>query len=208
MIHFLSGTVASKSDDSAVIAVGGVGFHVTIPITTYRELPPINGNVLLHTYLHLREDEIRLFGFASEAEREMFEVLISVSGVGAKMAVDVISVLSAEQFIHAVQSNDLTLLCQAPGIGKKRAERLVFDLKNSKHTFFMRPLSTTKSKDGSKDSLPIEFTGNSAKEAVAALTALGLKPFDAQRAVSKALESFDDTSPDVSLLIKESLKHR
>lgn len=207
MIHFLSGIVATKSEDAVVIAVGGVGFHVTIPVTTYRELPPVNEKFLLHTYLQVREDEIRLFGFASEAEREMFEVLIGVSGVGAKMAVDVISVLSAEQFIHAVQTDDLTLLCQAPGIGKKRAERLIFDLKNSKHSFFLRPTST-KLKDGIQDSQTIEISGNSAKEAVNALTALGLKPFDAQRAVSKALESFDDPLPDVSLLIKESLKHR
>lgn len=208
MIHFLSGTVAYKSEDTAVIAVGGVGFHVTIPVTTYRELPPVNENVLLHTYLHLREDEIKLFGFKTEIEREMFEVLIGVSGVGAKMAVDVISVLSAEQFIHAVQTDDLTLLCQAPGIGKKRAERLVFDLKNSKHTFFLRPVSSSKTSVAPDESQPAEISGNSAKEAVAALTALGLKPFDAQRAVSKALESFNESSPDVSQLIKESLKHR
>lgn len=205
MIHFLSGILAYKSDDSAVIAVGGVGFHITIPITTYRELPHINEQVLLHTHLHVREDEIRLFGFATEEEREMFEVLLGVSGVGAKMAVDVISYLPAEQFVRAVQTDDLTLLCQAPGIGKKRAERLVFDLKNSKHPFFLRPIASAKPKDGMPDKA---LSGSSAKEAVSALIALGLKPLDAQRAVSKALESFPDPSPDVSLLIKESLKHR
>lgn len=205
MIHFLSGILAYKSDDSAVIAVGGVGFKVSIPVTTYRELPHINGQVTLHTYLHLREDEIRLFGFATEEEREMFEVLLGVSGVGAKMAVDIISYLPAEQFVKAVQTDDLTLLCQAPGIGKKRAERLVFDLKNSKHPLFLRPVASAKPNDGLPDQA---LTGNSAKEAVSALIALGLKPVDAQRAVSKALEIFPTPSPDVSLLIKEALKHR
>ncbi len=202
MIAFLSGILKEKKEDHVIIQVGGIGFHVLIPLTTYRELPRIGAEITIHTHLFMREDELRLYGFATVDERELFLILLGISGIGAKMAIDIISHISVSQLVDAVQNDRVQVLCQVPGIGKKRGERLIFDLKNVKHPLFLRPavVSETKSPQTAAQSQTMT-------EAVEALMALGIKLVDAQRAVTEAATHLGEDA-DVSTLIKEGLKYR
>ena len=202
MITFLSGILANKQDHLAVIDVNGVGFHVVIPISTYRELPKVGDPVTIHTKLILREDDISLYGFATEQERQMFDILMTVSGVGCKMAIDVLSALPVFRIVEAVQKEEIALLCQIPGIGKKRAEKLVFDLKRQKHPLLLSPVSY-----GETQSTSPAATSLSAREALDALLALGCKPPEAHHAVAEAVKHLGENAP-VQELIREALKHR
>jgi len=200
MITFLSGILRAKTEESAVIDVGGIGYYVHIPLSTYRELPRTGEIVFLHTFLVLREEDVRLFGFASEEEREMFQILLGVNGVGAKMAIDAISHLPVPQLVEAISKEQVSLLCRIPGIGKKRAERLIFDLKNKNHPLFLRAFTTSVVGRTALQS-------QTAAEAVEALIALGCKPLEAQRAVAEALNVLGETAA-MSDLIKEGLRRR
>lgn len=202
MISFVAGVLAEKRETHAVVDVGGVGFKAEIPLTTYRELPREGESVTLRTHLHLREDEIRLFGFMTGGELMMFELLLGVSGVGARMALDIVSHLPVGLFVKAVQEGDTALLCRAPGVGKKRAERLVFDLKGSKHPLLLAPPGTVET--GTPPTPPAE---GAEAEAADALVALGLQPQAAHRAVRKALETLGKDA-GVQELIKEGLRRR
>lgn len=202
VIAFLSGILAYKCENLAVINVGGVGFNVNIPLTVYRELPRVGEPVTLHTHLIVREDDLSLYGFLSTEDREVFLILLGVSGVGAKMATDVISHLPVNRLVESVQKGESVLLCQVPGIGKKRAEKLIFELKRSKHPILLAPIST---RDGKKS--PALPENERVSEAIAALEALGCKPYEAYRAISEAVEQLG-TDAEVSQLIKEGLRHR
>ncbi|MBN2329520.1 MAG: Holliday junction branch migration protein RuvA [Candidatus Omnitrophica bacterium] len=202
MITFLSGVLAAKKESSAVVSVGGVGFEAAVSLSTYRELPRIGEPVTLHTHLIVREDEISLCGFAKEEEREMFRILLGVSGVGVKMAMDILSSLPAGRIVDAVQRSDSAVLCQIPGIGKKRAERLIFNLKQLTHPLLLAPAAGMEVKTTA--ALP---QNEAIREAVAALEALGCKPFEAQRAIVEAVSILGEQAA-VSALIKEGLHRR
>ncbi|MEW6238557.1 MAG: Holliday junction branch migration protein RuvA [Candidatus Omnitrophota bacterium] len=199
MIAYLSGILRAKRENSATIDIGGVGYHVLIPLSTYRELPSAGEPATLFTHLYFREDDIRLYGFASEEEREAFQILMGVSGVGAKVALDILSHLPISRLAEAVQKGEAALLCQVPGIGKKRADRLLFELKGISHPLFLVPAGTETRKIGPRNANIIE--------AEEALIALGCKPLEAQRAILAAVQRLGDQAqtPD---LIKEGLRHR
>lgn len=202
MITFLSGILAAKNEHRAVVNVGGVGFEALISLSTYRDLPRVGEPVTLHTHLLVREDDISLCGFAHENEREMFRILFSVSGIGAKMAMDVLSNLPVNRIVEAVQREEAALLCQIPGIGKKRAERLLFNLKQLTHPLLISPLPAPAGE--SAPSLP---QNASIQEAIAALEALGCKPHEAHRAIVEAVSKLGEEA-SVSALIKEGLHQR
>ncbi len=202
MITTLTGTLAYKTEQTAVIEVGGIGFQVSIPLSTYRELPRTGEPVTLHTHLVVKEDEFVLYGFATEEEREVFRILFSVNGVGAKMAIDVVSHLPVERLVESIQNNEHALLCQVPGIGKKRAERILFDLKNANHPLLLRQAMALKSKEAK--SLP---ANQKCTEAIEALIALGCKPFEAQKAVTEAVNIVGENA-ETTEIIKEGLRHR
>lgn len=202
MITFLSGILAAKQDNLAVIDVNGVGFAVIIPISTYRELPKAGDPVTLHTVLILREDDIRLFGFATEEERQLFDILMGVSGVGAKMAIDILSHLPVERVVEAVQKEEIALLTQVPGIGKKRAEKLVFDLQRQKHALLLAPIS-----HGQSSTVAPTAQSSAVREAVEALLALGCKPHEAHHAAAQAVQNLGENAL-VQDLIREALKYR
>ncbi|MGC9329868.1 MAG: Holliday junction branch migration protein RuvA [Candidatus Hinthialibacter sp.] len=202
MITFLTGVLAAKREYSAVVNVGGVGFEAAVSLSTYRELPRVGEPVTLYTHLIVREDDISLCGFATEEEREMFRILLSVSGVGVKMAMDILSSLPAGRIVDAVQRGDSVVLCQIPGIGKKRAERLLFNLKQMNHPLLLAPAVGEPAKTAA--ALP---QNEAIREAVAALEALGCKPFEAHRAIAEAVSLLGEQS-SVSALIKEGLHHR
>ncbi len=128
MIASVAGVLRSKKPAEAVIDVGGVGFHVLIPTSTYAELPAEGSKVRLVAHLHVREDALRLYGFFSDAERQLFRLLISVAGVGPKLALAALSAMSPARLSHSIITKDNALLVRIPGVGRKTADRLIVEL--------------------------------------------------------------------------------
>jgi len=130
MIGHLRGTVLEKHPNQVIVEAAGVGYEVQIPISTYTALPESGTAVSLRIYTHVREDAIALFGFSTAEEKSLFERLISVSGIGPKLAITVLSGLAAPDLIAAIRANDLARLVRIPGVGKKTAERIVLELRD------------------------------------------------------------------------------
>jgi Holliday junction DNA helicase RuvA len=130
VIAFLTGRVAGRSASSALIDVGGVGYRLLMSTRSLSALPPEGDSVTVHTYLHVREDELTLYGFESDDERVLFETLIAVSGVGPKVALSVLSALRPDALRAAVAADDVAVLSSVPGVGKKTAQRLALELKD------------------------------------------------------------------------------
>lgn len=130
MIAFLTGRVAGKAAGYALLDVGGVGYRLLMSTRSLAALPPEGDSVTVHTYLAVREDELTLYGFENETERELFERLISISGVGPKVALAVLSSLQPDALRSAVAHEDVALLSSVPGVGKKTAQRLILELKD------------------------------------------------------------------------------
>ena len=129
MIGYLNGTVAAADESSCIIDVAGVGYRLACSGTTLAGLPGIGDDARLFTHLHVREDNLALYGFASEAERTMFEALIGVSGIGPKVALQLCSAFAPDAFRRALVTDDVDSICSVPGIGKKTAARVVLELK-------------------------------------------------------------------------------
>lgn len=129
MIALLTGKVAFKSPAFIIMDVNGVGYRVQIPFSTYFDLPDEGGTVTLNIYTHVKEDSISLFGFRTPAEKNFFQLLISISGIGPKMGKDILSNIQVEDLGQAIVRGDLARLSAIPGIGRKTAERLVLELK-------------------------------------------------------------------------------
>lgn len=130
MIGHLRGSLLEKHPNEVVVEAAGVGYEVQIPISTYTALPDIGGAVALRIYTHVREDALALFGFATVEEKLLFERLISVSGIGPKLAITVLSGLATADLVAAIRTEDVPRLVRIPGVGKKTAERIVLELKD------------------------------------------------------------------------------
>lgn len=130
MIAHLRGTLLEKHPNQLIVEVGGVGYDVTIPVSTYSSLPDLGGEVGLHVHTHVREDALLLFGFVSSADKALFEKLITVSGVGPKLAITALGGLTAPDLAAAIKAGSLEQLTRIPGVGKKTAERLVLELRD------------------------------------------------------------------------------
>ena len=130
MIGHLRGTVLEKRPAEVIVDTGGVGYQVQIPISTYTALPDRGATVALRIYTHVREDTLALFGFATPEEKQLFEQLISISGIGPKLAITVLSGLAAPDLVAAIRNGDVAQLVRIPGVGKKTAERIVLELKD------------------------------------------------------------------------------
>ncbi len=199
MIEYLRGKLLVKDAEHILIEVNGVGYGLDIPLSTYNVLPRAGDNVELFVYTYVRDEAFRLFGFQSEEERDIFEVLINTSGIGPKMGLGILSSFSIGDFATAVLNKDLGALTRIPGIGKKTAERLVIELKDKMERFsFRQPLALAKISDVARQRI---------REAIAALEALDCKPYVASRAVAKAHKVLGEDAP-LESLIKEALKHR
>lgn len=204
MIAQLSGTLADKGLDTAVIDVGGVGFTVHISLATLQALPAPGQPAKLLTYLQVREDALTLYGFASAEERRAFELCISVTGVGPKMALSALSGLGPAELGAAIASEDVGRLVKVPGIGKKTAERLVMELRDK----FKKTSSA-----GSSGKSDGRATGGRAAsgvfgDVVGALCNLGYKSTDAERAVAHVLDSLPEgaSSPSLEEVLRRSLR--
>lgn len=135
MIAHLRGRLIAKSPGHAIVEAAGVGYEVAISIPTYSELPLLNEEVALHVYTHVREDALALFGFLRREEKQLFERLIGVSGIGPRLAITILSGLSADAVVAAIRAADVASLTRIPGIGKKTAERMVLELRDKVDQF-------------------------------------------------------------------------
>ena len=185
MIASLYGKLESLGSDGAVINVGGIGFQVYMPTSTLSELGKIGEEVKLHTYLHLREDNAALYGFASTDELGLFQNLISVSGLGPKLALAMLSAMNIERLTMAIATSSVDLLTEIPGIGKKMANRLILELKEKIGAGWI----TT----------PAVQLAEENAEVVAALTSLGYSVSEATRAVASL-------PPDSKLSLEDKVK--
>jgi len=130
MIAHLRGKLLAKRPNQAIVETGGVGYDVTISVPTFSDLPAAGSEVALHIYTHVREDVIALYGFFRAPEKALFEKLITVSGIGPKLAITILSGMAADEMMGAIRQNDLARLTRIPGIGKKTAERMVLELRD------------------------------------------------------------------------------
>ena len=130
MIALLRGTLIEKHPNQAILDVGGVGYDVTVPISTFSKLPDAGGETTLRIHTHVREDTLALYGFLTQDERNLFEKLIGVSGIGPGLAVKVLSGMPAGDLLNAIRRNELDKLVRIPGVGKKTAERMVLELRD------------------------------------------------------------------------------
>jgi holliday junction DNA helicase RuvA len=130
VIAHLRGTLMAKHPNQAVVETGGVGYDVTISVPTFSGLPSLGSNVALHIYTHVREDVIALYGFLHPDEKQLFERLMTVNGIGPKLAITILSGMAADEMVKAIRSNDVARLTRIPGIGKKTAERMVLELRD------------------------------------------------------------------------------
>lgn len=130
MIAHLRGRLLAKHPNQVIVDAGGVGYELSISVPTFSELPASGSEVALHVYTHVREDLIALYGFVRPAEKQLFEKLITVSGIGPKLAITILSGMAADEMAGAIRGNDLARLTRIPGIGKKTAERMVLELRD------------------------------------------------------------------------------
>jgi len=130
MIAHLRGKLLAKHPNQAIVETGGVGYDVTISVPTFSDLPSVGADIALHIHTHVREDVIALYGFLRPAEKLLFEKLITVSGIGPKLAVTILSGMPADEMVGAIRGNDVARLTRIPGIGKKTAERMVLELRD------------------------------------------------------------------------------
>jgi Holliday junction DNA helicase RuvA len=174
MIARLEGILEYRGHDSVIINVGGIGFRVYVSSSTSSQLGAVKSRVSLYTHLHVREDNISLYGFASSEELTLFKSLISVTGIGAKLALTLLSALNPEQLVMAITSGDIDLLSQTPGIGKKIASRLVVELRGKLE------------KEWKEVAWPL---APEHVDVIAALTGLGYSVTEATKAISRLPDS-------------------
>lgn len=187
MIGRLRGTLLEKRAPHLLLDVGGVGYEIDAPMSTFYSLPETGSEIVLHTHLVVREDSHTLFGFFSESERSMFRNLIKISGVGAKLALTILSGISVNDFITCVEHQDTATLTRLPGVGKKTAERLIIEMKDR-----IQKLEVASGIDAGRIHPVSGGKISSTEDAVSALIALGYKPQDASSMVRGI-----DKSPDM-----------
>ena len=186
-----------------ILDVGGVGYEVTIPVSIFYDMEELGAQISLRIYTHVREEALQLFGFKTARERELFQMLISVSGIGPKSAIAMLSGMNADEIIGAIRSNNLARLTSIPGLGKKTAERLVIELRDKMTTLSHPALEEQlAARDGGGGVAPSEDTLR--EDTLSALTNLGYKRDAAEKVVNQAMHEGGDLS--VELLLRRSLK--
>lgn len=197
MIGRLKGILLEKQPPFILIDVNGVGYECQAPMNTIYNLPDIESPVILHTHLSVSENSHTLFAFYSLEERSLFRELIKVNGVGPKLALAILSAMSAIEFVQNVREGDVVRLVKIPGVGKKTAERLIIEMKDR-----LKDWSVPSNASNLHDELPI-IRSSHVEEAISALIALGYKQQAASQAINKV---GDDTLPSASL-IRQALKN-
>jgi Holliday junction DNA helicase RuvA len=185
MIGTLNGKLISRKPGNTIIDVNGVGYIVSLSLNSLSQLPAEGSTVFVHIHTYVREDSIQLFGFINEEEKKIFTTLINISGIGPKVALNILSGIPTDKFIEAVETENVALLNRIPGVGKKTASRLILELKEK------LPSSTEK-----KDAVY--------EDVLSALVNLGYKKTQASAAIDKI---YADGEKDIETLLKETLKY-
>ena len=199
MIAYLSGALLSKQPNTIVIDVGGVGYEVTIPVSTFYELGEVGEPVALRIHTYVREDAIQLFGFRTPREKELFLQLTSVSGVGPKLAITLLSGMPADELIPAIRTNNLAKLTGIPGIGKKTAERLVIELRDR-----MAKMSGPETEQTFPATPLVAGYEAVRDDTVEALLTLGYQKAQAEKVVARVLQQ--ETNQSIEHILRQSLK--
>jgi Holliday junction DNA helicase RuvA len=194
MIARLRGLLDSFAADHAVVDVGGVGYLVFASTRTLASLGPVGGEIVLHTVMQVSQDDIRLIGFASGDERDWFRLLTSVQGVGARVALGILSTLAGDELHRAVASGDSAMIARSPGVGPKLAQRIVNELKDKVGALALGPAAAS-----------APAPGSAAADAVSALLNLGFRPAEAAAAVGKA-EAELGPAATLDSLVRTALK--
>jgi Holliday junction DNA helicase RuvA len=195
MIALIRGQLIEKEPGAVIVETQGIGYRVFVSLSTFYDLPEANQGVRLHTYTHVREDVFQLFGFSTFLEKEIFQVLIGVAGIGPKLALNILSGIAPAELIASLQAEDVARLTTIPGVGRKTAERLIFDLKEKIGKIAVRE-ETPKEDKRKKDRL--------VEDVVSALVNLGYRKNQAEAVVEKIWR----LRPEASLeeILKESLR--
>ncbi len=201
MIGRLRGIILEKQPPQVLLEVNGVGYEVHMPMTCFYELPELDQEAMIFTHFVVREDAQLLFGFNHKPERSLFRELLKVNGVGPKLALAILSGMSAQQFVTAVEQGEIAALVKLPGVGKKTAERLVVEMKD-RFKGMHGDLFATDSTFALTSQLPAPAGNDAESEAAAALVALGYKPVEASRMISK----IGRKDVDCETLIREALR--
>ena len=190
MIAKINGTLERKVPGEVIINVGGVGYQVFIPLSVFYRLPEVGGAVSLYIHTHLREDALQLFGFLEHEEKQVFLSLNSVTGIGPKLAINILSGIPAEELARALKEGDQPRLVSIPGVGKKLAERMIVELRDK---FLTMPAEEMGRSDGSQ---PV-------RDAISALVNLGYRQGDAEKSVREITRNGEKTLAEV---LKEALR--
>jgi Holliday junction DNA helicase RuvA len=191
MIAHLRGRLLAKHPNQVVVETGGVGYDVTISVPTFSDLPGVGSEVALHIHTHVREDLIALYGFLRPAEKQLFEKLITVSGIGPKLAITILSGMAADEMVGAIRGNDIARLTRIPGIGKKTAERMVLELRDK-----LPPAGV-----GEAPAAPVMTAME--EDVLSALVNLGYQRAAAERALASVAKNGKDRPFDV--MFREAL---
>jgi Holliday junction DNA helicase RuvA len=194
MIAFLRGRLLSKSPNQAIVECAGVGYDATISVATFTSLPPEGAEARLHIYTHVREDQIALFGFAEAKEKRLFEKLLTISGIGPKLAITVLSGIDADRLVAAIRAGDHATLTRIPGIGKKTAERVVLELKDKLDDMAVAPSAAAATN-----------YGPAGDDALSALVNLGYARPIAQRAIEAAIAKAPAVANDFEALFRAAM---
>lgn len=199
MIGFLSGKILEKEANTVIVDVAGVGYEVTIPLSTFYELGDVGSDVSLRIFTHVREDALQLFGFKTTRERDLYLKLISVQGIGAKSGITMLSGMSADEIVTAIRTNNLVRLTSIPGVGKKTAERMVIELRDKigeLSTGAAASASAVAGADGQPESI--------FDDALSALVNLGYQRNAAEKALQDAAK--DGAEMNVQKLLRGALQ--
>jgi Holliday junction DNA helicase RuvA len=197
MIAYLKGTLLTKTPQHIILDINGVGYEILIPLSTFYSLPQESGEVSLNIYTHVREDSLLLFGFSTYLEKDIFRLLISVSGIGPKLAINILSGIGPQELIAAISRGDALCLQSIPGVGRKTAERMVLELKE-------KALGVS----GDLELPPTQVLDEKDKkvldDALSALLNLGYQKKSAKAAVEKAMKGMEEVN--LEGVIKEALR--
>jgi holliday junction DNA helicase RuvA len=198
MIALISGKIVYKGISHVIVDVQGVGYRVFIPLTTFYELPEAGQTITLHVHTNVKQDAINLFGFYTIQERDLFQLMISVSGIGPKMSMNILSGISARELLNAISGGDVGKLIKIPGVGKKMAERLILELKEKVVKKMMTEKAPAMDDQHQASEIVIE-------DVLSALVNLGYKNNMAREALDKILRSSEEKL-GMDNLLKKTLK--
>ena len=203
MIEFLRGDLLSIDDDHVVLDVGGVGYGLDVPRSTLERLPAPGEPTRLHVSMVVGEKSMQLYGFATTEERSVFEIFLNVSGIGPRTALDVLSTMPIGDFVAAVHTGNVPALTRIPGIGRKKAERLIVELKDGLRHF---PTDTASAAQDAAEGRTASGEPDLFNDAVAALVAVGHKPAPASRIVASVMRDLDGQNVSLEDVVRRALQ--